>query len=660
MKITQPSRLTFWRFIFGVSAILPLLSVWQAANAGLDLGVDIFTRPSWIGLLAGLSLVGLLPLLALTLTWSRHNERVLTLAESPERVPDSLRWLGWLFLIIGTIGFTATWFFPFLGKLFGGEGWIRFLVFWYFSLIGMFSIKLIRRDTSWFMSLLAAMLIQTTFHLVMLNLSRVTDYPFSMGWSETSRYYHPSMFVSPLVYGQRHPYPIINPALHMLLAPPYLFGFSLWGQRLWQVFLRVTLIALTAFVFARRLSPEDKVTHPFLGLYLLLYLFFGPIYFHLTIAVILVLAGYSSENQRRTWIALLLASAWSGWCRVNWYPVPALLMAVMYVLETPLKGRNLIKYLTKPALWGIIGFGTAFLFQRIYIWGSGVENGAYFYTTFVSDLFWYRLLPNTTFPIGILPALLRFSLPFWLVIYLVLRARPGAFHPVRILLSLAALTVLMAVGIIVTVKIGGGSDLHNMDSYFVMMMLIMGYLVFARYRREDGSFDPPYSLHWALVLLLFIMPLQNQLKFSARIVTYDKVRTQDVLTTLQDRVDQVNSQGGEILFISQRHLISLGMLKNVTLVPEYEREDLMEMAMGNNTDYLERFQSDMDNQRFDLIIVDQLRYAYLGIDRSFSEENNVWVGRIMKPILCNYELEKVFPDDEIAFYVPQTGERQCP
>ena len=44
----------------------------------------------------------------------------------------------------------------------------------------------------------------------------------------------------------------------------------------------------------------------------------------------------------------------------------------------------------------------------------------------------------------------------------------------------------------------------------------------------------------------------------------------------------------------------------------------------------------------------------------FAEENNVWVTRIMKSILCNYREEAIFPADEIAIYVPQAGERQCP
>ena len=102
------------------------------------------------------------------------------------------------------------------------------------------------------------------------------------------------------------------------------------------------------------------------------------------------------------------------------------------------------------------------------------------------------------------------------------------------------------------------------------------------------------------------------------------------------------------------------MLKDVTLVPDYEREDLMEIAMSDNQPYLKKFRQDMEAQRFALILVDPLNYNVLSRNCSFSEENNVWVLRIMKAILCNYREEAIYPAADIALYVPQEGARQCP
>ena len=165
---------------------------------------------------------------------------------------------------------------------------------------------------------------------------------------------------------------------------------------------------------------------------------------------------------------------------------------------------------------------------------------------------------------------------------------------------------------------------------------------------------------WFLVLAVIIVPALWSLRFNIGFKTHDANRTQLVLESLQDQVDDVNARGGEILFITQRQLISMHMLKGVTLIPEYEREDLMEMAMGNNTEYLGKFRTDMENQRFDLIVVDPLNFNIMTKNRSFAEENNVWVRRVMRHILCNYRQDIIFAEDEIALYVPQEGERQCP
>jgi hypothetical protein len=102
------------------------------------------------------------------------------------------------------------------------------------------------------------------------------------------------------------------------------------------------------------------------------------------------------------------------------------------------------------------------------------------------------------------------------------------------------------------------------------------------------------------------------------------------------------------------------MLDGVTLVPEYEREDLMEIAMANDLQHIQAFREEMEAKRFALIVVDPLNYNILSRRRSFAEENNVWVTRIMRHILCNYREEMIFPADEIALYVPQEGPRQCP
>ena len=335
MNIIQPSRLTFWRFIFVLSGLIPFLAISQISQSAAKLGVDLSRSTSWQALIALLGLMGLLSLFLLVSTWSRQRERILSLAEFPERIAHGMPWMGVLPVVIAVTGFTVALMVPSVLSIVGRLGWMRFLIFWIFSLMGMWGIKLFRRETPWLIALIAMVLCQSTLHLLLVYWPRVTDYPFARGWSETSRYYYPSLFLSEKVYGQSYPWPILHPTLHLLLAPPYLFDAPLWFHRFWQVAIRYLLVGAVVPALMTRLSLQGRALRWLVGLWMFLFLFMGPVYFHLTIPVILVLLGFSSQNDLRTWIVVVLASIWCGWSRLNWYPMPGMIAAVLYLLEVP-------------------------------------------------------------------------------------------------------------------------------------------------------------------------------------------------------------------------------------------------------------------------------------------------------------------------------------
>ncbi|MGE5463328.1 MAG: hypothetical protein ACM3PS_08230 [Syntrophothermus sp.] len=659
--IIQPRPSTFWRFIFGVLFLFSLLTYRDLFAISRQFGIVLATSKPWIGLFAFLSAFTVLVLCLLIVSYTKSGGRLIESLDLVVIKNQSHKFLAGLLTAAGLAGFGILTSVPYFVKVFGGQPALRYLLFFLICLVGTFGIRLLLQNVPWLTALLVMILLGSLIQLFLTYLPAITAYPFAMGWSETSRYYFPSLFLSRMVYGQKYPWPILHPTLHLLLAPPYLVDAPLWFHRSWQVFLRFLLIGLMVPPLLKRLSIQDRTLRWFVGLWMILFLFMGPIYFHLAVPVIIMLAGFSLDNQRRTWVALLLASIWCGWSRVNWYPVPGMLAAVLYFLEQPLNGQSPWKYLSRPFLWFISGTLVAFLAQRVYIYLSGIQQGGFFYTSLSSDLLWYRLLPSATYFLGILPAALLASLPFWLAIYLVLRSDPiRSWSPLRLTLIGTALLVLFVGGLLVSLKIGGGADIHNLDAYLVLLLIVFSYLVFGRYRLESGEYARIVPLPWILVLALLVIPAWSWLQSNISFKTYDVNAAQRVLQTLQGKVDEVNARGGKILFITQRHLISMHMLKGVTLVPEYEREDLMEMAMANNTAYLDRFKTDMQDQRFDLIVVDPLVYNLISRNRSFAEENNVWVRRVMKPILCNYRQEVIFPADEIALYVPQEGERQCP
>lgn len=665
--MTQPSRLVFWRSLLTISVVLTFLATWQLLDLARELDVAILASKSWMSLLIVLVLMGLASFLMLifslpltfhvshfTFSCSRTRERILRWLEAPAL----LRWPGVFLLLVALPGYTLLFLLPSLRNFLGGLGWVRGLVFWVFSLMGMYALKMRRAGMPWLSAWLSSVGFQTAFHLVVTHLTAITDYPFAMGWSETSRYYYPSLFLSKSIFGMRLPWPILHPSLHLLLVPPYWFDAPLWAHRAWQVLLRFALLGLTALMLLRRLPVQGYARRWLVWGWMTLFLFQGPLYFHLTIPLILVLGGFSVRHDRRTWLVVMLASVWSGLSRLNWYPLPGLLATALFLLEVPYRGRRFWPYLLKPAAWTLLGVGLAFLAQRVYIALSGVPDPRYFYTSLTSSLLWYRLLPNASYFLGVLPGVILASLPAWIAIGLALRH--ACIHPLRlVLLGLILLTLFLG-GLLVSMKIGGGVDIHNLDAYLSLLLVVLAYLLSGRYTSEGGQPARPITLPWSLVVFLVVVPAWFSLQLSGAFKMYDAVRTQSVLAELQARVDTVNAQGGEILFITQRHLVSMHMLQGVRMIPEYEREELMEMAMGDNQEYLATFRADMESQRFDMIVVDPLAYRLLGKKYAFGEENNAWVKRVMKPILCNYREEMLFLEDQIALYVPQQGMRLCP
>jgi hypothetical protein len=185
-------------------------------------------------------------------------------------------------------------------------------------------------------------------------------------------------------------------------------------------------------------------------------------------------------------------------------------------------------------------------------------------------------------------------------------------------------------------------------------------LFFARYTPQLKPQAVPVSLHWSLLMLLIAVPVWFSAQPSARFKSYDHAGSANALRDLQERVNIASQQNRDVLYISQRHLISMHMLEDIDLIPAYEREELMEMAMSDQENYLDSFRADVQNQRFALIVVDPLKFKLLGSNYSMGEENNAWARRVIKPILCNYEVAESYPQFNLALYVPQEGTRQCP
>ncbi len=486
--------------------------------------------------------------------------------------------------------------------------------------------------------------------------------PFSLHWSEGTRYYHASLLLSKRYYGLSLPpfYQDLSryvvEAVSLLLPRP-----SLWLTRLWETSLTVLLPALTAALFLRRVtvnrsaaSPDPNFPFPaswvWLGFFLwgTLYLLQGPVYFYLLLAAIPVAMAYQPHRPLPSLIALVVASFWAGISRVNWIPVPAMLTIAFYLLETPLARRSLVRYLAWPMIYTLLGLGVALAARWWYFSISDVP-AEMFNAAFWQLLLWYRLFPSALQPLGILPAGLLMATPPALIF--VFHLRQGYWHWIRIAGLVTMLLVLLVGGFIVSAKIGGGSNLHNLDTYLTLSLAIGLYLIFDRFVPDLEPAGPPRAFPPLLTTLAVLMVV-----FFVVCSAYPGLpsleRHTDSLARLQNMVDQTVAQGGRVLFISQRHLLTFGLIRGVPLIPEYDNIDLMEFAMTNYRPWIDRFRADIAAHRYDLIIAPAPPGRYKGRDEAFAEESNAWLRRVSIPMLRSYKIIAEFPEGDFVVLAP--------
>jgi hypothetical protein len=531
---------------------------------------------------------------------------------------------------------------------------VRVLLFWGFVLFGMVCSKIAWRKASWTSVLILSVLANATVYCLFVNFSGVNNYPFSLGWSDSSRYYGASLFFSNQLYHQKFPLAVLHPTWHLLLTVPYLFGnLPIWVHRFWQAGLQLLLTLSTGIAFAQRMKFRSRFVFWGVAVWTFLFLRQVQIMFSLLPAAILVLGWVEPKKYWRTSLLVLFASIWAGLSRINWFPIPAILAGVLYLFEIPYReSRTWMHYLWKPATWlfggSLVSFGVNSMYNVL---SGNFVKGGQFASSLTSDLLWYRLLPNVSFPLGVLLAGFLASAPLALIIFLALHRHGMTFHPLRLAGILTSILVLLVGGLVVSVKIGGGSNLHNLDAYFVMLMLASGYFFFHRWTPEI-PLQLPASQFFPAVFLVIAVPIWFVLQTGGPLFTWDHALVNKSIEILRSRTQEVAQNGGEVLFISQRQLLALKMV-DVPLIPAYEQDYLMEMVMSHNQSYLDQFQNDLRQQRFAMIVVG-LQYEHLyQRDRAFSEENNLWVSEVSRPLLCYYsEANSPGMGPDVALYIP--------
>jgi hypothetical protein len=685
--------LFFWRATLLTAAVLSISSVYRVIQVLQSLGIS-FLQKKWLFLIALFVFLAILELVLLGLTRSRKVQHLIGVFERYElERPTSktitlilfivlLGFYSWLimaspirgFLMSGTGGkiivlgpqngtlkiidvvngvveSTA----PFTGKLINsGFQWWLFLIC---SLALSALLKISRSGLSIAKAFLVAILGQAVIFKILSYVPAISSYPFSTVWSEGSRWYFASLLFSHKIFGQPFLPSNIDFPLDILNSIPFIFGStSILVFRFWSVLLTLGMTSATILFLVRRLQITDRWMRWILIAWCFLFLFQeGSIYPHLLLSVMAVLAGFSVKKPGRTLVVIVLASFWVGMDRINWYPVPGLIAIALYLLEEPVQRYgSIFQYLKRPFLWFLVGMSAAILgwLAVTLITGSNLRESS---TALSSLLLWNRLLPNATYRFGILPAILFVSSPILLLI--AWGIRKPSWHGIRLLGLIGIIFVFFVGGLVSSIKVGGGSDLHNMDAFTVLVLIIASYIYFQRFQPDSVMSDGRIPVF--LVVLTLIINTIVVLQAVQLSTPYSQKNASVAIKELNEATSQA-AEKGDVLFINQRQLITFGNIKSIPLTTDYEIVTLMEMVMSNNQPYLDKFHDDIRNHRFSLIVVESTNDHLQGSKSAFGEENDLWVMQVSRPLLCNYKSVTTLPMAGVQLLVPRLNQNPCP
>lgn len=625
-----------------------------------------------------------------------------------------VRWILWFIILV-----IPVWLFQYTpaGVVFQ-KFHIRILL-WVCMVLLLSSFISRRNQFLGWSELLASLIATSSLFSIVVSLKDISSYPFSLGWSEGNRLWDYSILFGRDRYiypaGQEIPV-LLDFGRRLIGGLPFLFpGTSITVARLWvglTLIIPYLLLGMALF----RANFSYKSTWILLVLWTFLFLKQGPIHSPLLITAALVAlawraplkyalpfllaAGFLAANSRFTWayapglwiVMLELASVSLTdarspalpWKRIlvmglvglfGGLALPVLVnmfVAAFFPAQSVAQSAATVTGTIQPA-----GFDSATslgALLKVYL-GHVIQM--------VKDqpLLWYRLLPNSTYNLGILVALLLAVTPLVIILLYLSHRRIWRLKKLQQVILFLPLFAFLVVGLIASTKIGGGGDLHNMDMFLIGLLFITALAWYAGGQAwlQDGARLPlPIKILVAAMLISSsLTPLQQMRpnNFSNDLVRLRVLTDADIHSTLemlppqvevesaldliQEQVEQAKVNG-EILFIDQRQLLTFGYIQGVALVPEYEKKQLMNQAMSQNADYFKGLYSDLADRRFSLIISEPLRLPVKDSSYQFGEENNAWVTWVAAPILCYYQPLETIKSVNVQLLIPNPNPVSCP
>jgi hypothetical protein len=528
---------------------------------------------------------------------------------------------------------------------------IRILFYWCLFWLSwvIFSTLKQYQQLHWFYKIILNAMVVSFVITIANYLSYVNSNPLTLSWSEGSILYYASAFVSKQLYGMHIGLPVINPGRAALQSIAFLVpNSSILFHRLWDAILWIIFPIFVGYSLVVRFKVKNFVKATLLILFSFLFLNLGPVYYHLLIVALIVLIGFRADKFWWSLLVVFLASLWAGLTRINWYPMAGSLAAILFWLETPSQ-EKLLKDIWKPIVWFIVGFLVSLLAFRIYVFFSGTPP-EYFENPLSTPLLWDRLFPSSTNPTGLLQGILIAAVP-GIICTGIYYFFSSSYTWIRRICVLGILISFLIGGFFVSVRIGGGADLHNFDGFFLLLMIVVEYGFF---KKITSDTNPPQeisqTINIILICLMLILPLYKPLSKSP---TIDTVIDQKEYQDFHTRVETDVKSGKSVLLTENPQLLAFGSWETPPAAPEFEKVFLMEAAMTGNQAYLNKYNETLLAQKYDYIVVAPINTTLQDHTHPNSEENNYWVEKISIPMLCYYEVVQSFVSLGMDYLAPR-------
>ncbi|MBV6450541.1 MAG: hypothetical protein MHPDNHAH_01265 [Anaerolineales bacterium] len=556
------------------------------------------------------------------------------------------------------------------------------------------------------LGLLSALILISGAAVFILSLGNVTSYPFSLGWSEGNRWWDYSILFgrSIYIYPEDKPIPVLLDIGRQFIGgiPFLLPNVTIWQARLWVGLVNaVPYFILGLVVFKSK--QFNRWQWILVSVWTMIFVVQGPIHPPLLWCAVFVAFAWGKP----LWLAvpiIFMTSYFAEVSRYTWLFAPGMWAAMLEfsgVEPSPAgrgqgEGGKLSRAAWARAIWvgaaGVLGgYAAPFFIPTILAkfstnlsssLGSGVTLSGVSSEASSQALLWYRLFPNATYREGILLGLLLAVGPLIAVLIYLSSTRRWMLNALQKLAIVLPLLAFLVVGLIVSVKIGGGGDLHNMDM-FIIGLLFAGALAW----HNGGAhwvIESVKSPSWIriVMLLMVVIPAYYPMRFLAPNYVAEEDMTwvmtladippqgpfpellpyeQDADKALADiqRAVEEAAPNGEILFIDQRQLLTFRYVEGIPLVPEYDKKVLINEAMSDSEAYFQSFYRDLASQRFSLIVTNPLHERVQTEEDNFGEENNAWVEWVSTPVLCFYEPLETLKKVRIQLLIPKKDISAC-